>query len=187
MTTQEYRPVIAQEKINPDEVQKLENQLEDVQEKVNPKESQCIMLSNYCIIQGKFKRDTIITCKTPKEPIDYGIDTFPEHLKETMQKLQYDLKLNKKQIDEVKKSLKKLDLNVTEIEDQYKHLLNAAQKARERNEKQRILNSFNTRYSSFNECLISNLATLDDKDKIYVRKKLDTLVLVFDDVKQNYL
>jgi len=144
-------------------------------------------MNGHIILEGGFHPDAIIIYKTPRTPIDYGINKYPKHLQEEMQKIQNELKLTKGQVEKLRKSIVGMDLKVTELENQYKYLRDNANKIKENDEKEKLMNNFNKRYSSFHECLISNLKTLDNQVKDDVRKSLDILVQIIDEVKQKYL
>lgn len=187
MKTQEYRLVDAKNKVEADNVQRLEEQIKGVKKIINPKDYQCIAMNGHIFFEGAFHPDAIVVFKIPRPPVDYGISTYPRHLQEEMQKIQRELNLTKDQVKEVRKSFEKIDLKITEFENQCKHLRNIANQIKEENEKEKLVNNFNKRYSSFHECLTSKLITLDNEAKDDIRNKLDMLVQLIDEVKQNYL
>lgn len=104
-----------------------------------------------------------------------------------MQKIQHELNLTKDQVKEVRKVFEQADLKITEIENQCNHLRNIANQIKGENEKEKMMNKFDKRYSSFHECLTSRLIALDNEAKGNIRKKLDMLVELIGEVKQNYL
>lgn len=186
-STQEYRLVDASGKIDADNIQRIQEQIKEIKEIINPKEFQCIALNGHIFIENEYDQDAIIIVKKPRKPVDYGIDTYPKHLQEEMHKIQVELKLTKEQVTHIRKSLEQANSKVLELEQQYENLRNTARKVKEDGEKEKLLNNFNKRYSSFHECLSSNLESLDDEAKKEVRSKLDILVLIIEDIKQKHL
>lgn len=187
MKALEYRVVDAKVKLEADNIQKIEEQIEGVKKIINPQQYQCIAMDGHIILEGAFHPDAIIIYKTPRPPVDYGINKYPKHLQEEMQKIQNELNLTKGQVEKLRKSIAEIDLKVMELESQQKFLRDNASKIKENDEKEKMINNFNKRYSSFHECLISNLETLDSQVKNDVRKSLDILVQIIGEVKQKYL
>ena len=187
MKTQEYRLVDAKVKVEADNIQEFEEHIERVKKIINPKDYQCIAMNGHIILEGPFHPDAIIVYKTPRPPIDYGINIYPKHLQEEMQKIQHELNLTKDQVKKVRTSIEKMDVKVTELESQCKHLRDTAIKIKEENEKGKLLDNFNKKYSSFHECLISKLGNLDIEAKDDIKRKFDSLIEIMDETKQKYL
>lgn len=187
MKTHEYRLIDGEGKLEANKISNFEKQFKELKEKVNPKNHQCIAMNGYIILEGEFHQDGILLYKTPKKKVDYGIDNLPDHLKEELRKQQNELGLTKEHVNKIKRELNKVELKVMEIDKQMEFIKTTAYKLKENSNKEKQIKKFNSKYSSFNECLTSQLNTFDNETKNDFRKKLEAMIEVINDVMRSYL
>lgn len=187
MSTQEFRPVNANEKSGINNIQSCHKELTKLKTQVKPKEYQCIAMDGYIIFEGNYHPNAIVKYKIPRKEVDYEIDKFPNELQEEVQKLQDELNLTKKQIKELNKNVKDLNCKETNFYKQLELLRNKAIQIKYEKSKQKQLDHFYKFFDKFYECLSSELASYDPETKSEIRKKLIKLVQLIEDVIEKYL
>ncbi len=187
MSTQEFRPVNANEKSSVNNIQNCHKELTKLKTQVKPKEYQCIAMDGYIIFEGNYHPDAIVTYKTPRKEVDYEIDKFPKGLQEEVQKLQIKHNLTKKQIKELNKNVNDLNCKEMDLNKQLELLRNKAKQIKHEENKQKQLDHFYKSFNKFYECLSSELASYDPETKSEIRKKLFKLVQLIEDIIEKYL
>lgn len=187
MKTQEFRIINANDKLKVDNLRTLETQIQDVTEKVNPKEYQGISVNNkHIIIEGEFDPDAIVTYKVPRK-INYEFEKFPKDLQPEIEQLKIEYKLTKKQIKKIYKTLTQYNLKLIELEEQLNLLLSITTSVKKESDLEKELRDFDNKYSSFHQCLSSKLGTYNTEIKEEIKRKLTNLIKIIDDTIKNYL
>lgn len=187
MNVTDFRFIDAKTKLDPDGSQVLEKGLQILKKEVKPKNYQAMAFNGSIIFEAIYHPDATLSYKIPRKKVNYNFENFPEHLQPEIQKLQEELKLTKVQIQKVLKICN--DPNVRAMDtDKQKHIMrNTVTFINKESAKEAYIRNFYRAYSSFNECLTSELKTFDIETKNLIIIKLNNLVDIIDDVIKEYL
>ena len=184
---QEFKLINATDKLDKETLDNYKINIDKIKNEIKPSKHQAISLDGKIIIEGDFHQDGTVTYKIPKKEVNYEINKFPVEYQEKIEQLRIEYNLTKKEINELNKSIKNINLKQLKIEDQLKSLEELVQKNKSVKKVQNKLKLFDKKYTLFWDCLTSELGTLNLEDKIYIKQKLEKLICLIQETIDKYL
>lgn len=183
----DYRLINANEKLELSEITNFQELFNKYNQQINPKDYQVMIIGDIVTFKYNYNPDTIISVKTPRKKINPKKDKDSQPQQEAFLRIQKELKLTKKQNKELNKILNKHNCKIMDLEKQIELYKNEALKIKLRDDKLDQITEFYKSYGKFNECLTSQIFEFDFETKEDIKIKLNNLVLLEEDIINNYL
>lgn len=145
---------------------------------------QCLQLDNFILVKydGSIRSDTTITITTPRRLKDVSKE-FHKPLQSTIRKIKQKYELPNDLIRKLKKDIKKLESNETEISEQITHIENITLLMKEKHELEKVYRRLMKNYQAFYDCLNDNLLKLEEVRKHEIKTELKKLEKVIQEYR----